>query len=95
MYTLVLTPQVMLNAFVPLPRSAYNPSQGFLLHKLAALFAFVGMILGGVLRVSKDIRDWRVVILPVLIVDVAMLASNYASLRQQGRLSLGAMRSAD
>lgn len=94
-YALLFTPQVMLDAFIPPPQSAYNPSQGFLLHQLAALFAFVAIILGGVLRVSKDIRVWRVVILAVLVVDVAMLTSNYASLKQQGRLSLGAMRSAD
>lgn len=44
---------------------------------------------------SQDIQVWRVVILAVLVVDVAMLASNYASLKQQNRLSLGGMRSAD
>lgn len=94
-YALVFTPQVMLDALAPPPLSAYNPDQGFLLHQLAALYAFVAIILGGVLRISKDIQLWRVVILAVLVVDVAMLASNYASLKQQDRLSLGALRSAD
>lgn len=94
-YALVFTPQVMLDALAPPSLSAYNPDQGFLLHQLAALYAFVAIILGGVLRISKDIHVWRVVILAVLVVDVAMLASNYASLKQQDRVSLGAMRSAD
>lgn len=94
-YALVFTPQVMLDALAPPPLSAYNPYQGFLLHQLAALYAFVAIVLGGVLRTSQDIQVWRVVILAVLVVDVAMLASNYASLKQQNRLSLGAMRSAD
>lgn len=94
-YALVFTPQVMLDAFVPPPLSAYNPDQGFLLHQLAALCAFVAIILGGALRISKDIQVWRVIITAVLVVDIAMLASNYVTLKQQDRLSLGAMRSAD
>lgn len=94
-YALLFTPQVMLDALIPPPLSAYNPDQGFLLHQLAALFTFVGIILGGVLRVSNQIQVWRVVILAVLVVDIAMLASIYASLQQQDRLSLEAMRSED
>lgn len=85
----------MLDALIPPPLSAYNPDQGFLLHQLAALFTFVGIVLGGVLRVSNQIQVWRVVILAVLVVDIAMLASIYASLQQQDRLSLEAMRSED
>lgn len=94
-YALVFTSQVMLDALAPPSLSAYNPDQGFLLHQLAALYAFVAIILGGVLRISKDIQVWRIIILAVLVVDVAMLASNYASLKQQDRLSLGGMRLAD
>lgn len=85
----------MLDAFIPPPLSARNPDQGFLLHQLAAMYTFVAIILGLVLRISKDIQVWRVVILAVLVVDIAMLSSNYASLKQQDRLNLGAMRSAD
>lgn len=94
-YALIFTPQVMLDAFIPPPLSAYDPNQGFLVHQLAALFAFVALILGGVLRISNDIKVWRFIIASILVVDVAMLASLYASLKQQDRLSLGAMRSAD
>lgn len=94
-YALVLTPQVMLDAFIPPPLSAYDPNQGFLIHQLAALFTFTAIILGGVLRASNDIQVWRVVITAVLVVDVAMFASNYATLKQQDRLSLEAMRSED
>lgn len=57
------------------------------------MYAFVAIVLGGGLRVSKDITVWRVIIAGVLVVDIAMLASNYISLNQQGRL--GALRSAD
>jgi hypothetical protein len=94
-YALVFSPQVMLDAFVPAPLSAYNADQGFLLHQLAAMFAFVAIMLGAVLRVSDEIRVWRVVIGGVLLIDIAMLVSIYVSLKQQERLSLGAMRSAD
>lgn len=94
-YALVFTPQVMLEAFVPPPLSAYNPDQGFLLHQLAAMFAFVAVTLGGILRISNEIKVWRIIIAGVLLVDVAMLASLYTSLKQQDRLGLGAMRAAD
>ncbi|KAJ4407285.1 hypothetical protein N0V82_009954 [Gnomoniopsis sp. IMI 355080] len=92
-YALLFTPQVMLDAFIPPPLSAYNPNQAFLFHQLAAMYAFVTIMLGVGLRVSKDINVWRVIIGGVWVVDIAMLASNYASLEQQGRL--GALRSAD
>lgn len=85
----------MLEAFVPAPLSAYNPEQGFLFHQLAVKFAFVAIMLGGALRVSNDIKVWRVIIAGVLLIDIAMLASIYVSRKQQDRLSLGAMRSAD
>jgi hypothetical protein len=94
-YALIFTPQVMLDAFVPPPLSAHNPNQGFLLHQLAAIFAFVAITLGGALRVSREIIVWRVIIAGVLLIDIAMLVSIYVNLQQQDRLSLEAMRSAD
>lgn len=94
-YALIFTPQVMLDALVPATLSAYNPDQGFLFHQLAAMFAFVAIMLGGVLRISNEIKVWRVIIAGVLLIDIAMLASTYVSLKQQDRLSLGAMRLAD
>lgn len=94
-YALVFTPQVMLDAFIPPPLSTYNPDHTFVLHQLAAMFAFVAVALGGVLRVSDQIQVWRVIIAGVLLVDIAMLGSIYVSLEQQDRLSLGAMRPAD
>lgn len=92
-YALIYTPQLMLDAWVPPPLSAYNPDQGFLLHQLAAMYAFVAIALGGVLRVSDDIKVWRIIIAGVMVVDISMLASIYASLDQQGRL--GDLRYAD
>lgn len=94
-YAMILNPQIMLDAWAPPPLSAYNPDHGFLLHQLAALFVFVGLILGGVLRISNDIKVWRFIIASVLLVDIAMLASAYATLKQQDRLSFEAMRSED
>lgn len=94
-YALLFTPQVMLDAFIPPPLSVYNPNQGFLLYQLAAMYAFVAIVLGGGLRVSNDIRVWRMVIAGVLVVDIAILASVYASLKQQGRLEASSMRSVD
>lgn len=92
-YALLFTPQVMLDAFIPPPLSAYNPNQGFLLHQLAAMYAFVAIVLGVGLRVTNEIKVWRVIIAGILVIDVAILASVYVSLEQQSRL--GALRSTD
>lgn len=94
-YANVFMPEVMLDAFVPASISSYNPDQGFLFHHLAALFTFVGIVQGGVLRVTDDFKVWTVINAGILVVDIAMLVSLYASLEQQGRLSLGLMRSGD
>lgn len=92
-YALLFTPQVMLDAFIPPPQSAYNADQGFLLHQLAAMYAFVAIVLGAGLRVTNEIKVWRVIIAGILVIDIAILASVYASLDQQGRL--GNLRAAD
>ncbi|KEY75190.1 hypothetical protein S7711_01631 [Stachybotrys chartarum IBT 7711] len=94
-YTLLTQPEAMLDAFIPASMSTYNPDQGFLFHHHAALYAFVGIILAGVLRVSNEINVWRVVQAAVLVVDVGLLASTYASLKQQDRLDMESMRAAD
>ncbi|CAG8958656.1 hypothetical protein HYFRA_00011497 [Hymenoscyphus fraxineus] len=94
-FAIIFTPQAYLDAFIPPPLSAFNPDHGFVLHQLAAMFTFVAIALGGILRVSHEIKVWRVVIAGILLVDIAMLASAYISLQQQGRLSLGAMRLGD
>lgn len=94
-YTLVFTPQIMIDAFISPSVSVYNPDQEFLVHQLAAMFAFMAITLGGILHVSQDIKVWRVIIAAVLLADIAMLAGVYASLKQQDRLRLDAMRSAD
>jgi hypothetical protein len=94
-YALIFTPQVMLDALAPAPLSAYNPDQGFLLHQLAAMYTFVAIMLGGVLRVSDDIKVWRVITAGVLLIDIAMLGSTYVTLEQQGRLSVETLRSVD
>lgn len=94
-FALIFTPEMILDAFVPASITGYNPDQGFLFHQLAAMFAFIGMMLGGLLRISDDIKVWRGVIWGVLVVDIAMLGSLYASLKQQDRLHMEAMRSGD
>lgn len=94
-YTTIFKPEVMLDSFIPARLSSYNPDQGFLLHQIAALFSFVAIVEGGVLRATNDLKVWRVVNAGVLVVDLAMLASLYVSLKQQDRLSFEHMRGAD
>ncbi|KAH6894744.1 hypothetical protein B0T10DRAFT_481037 [Thelonectria olida] len=61
-YALIFTPEFMLESLVPVTILVYNPDQSFLFHQLAALYAFVGTMLAGVLRVSPDSKVWRTII---------------------------------
>ncbi|KAJ4252976.1 hypothetical protein NW762_010885 [Fusarium torreyae] len=91
-YALIFTPEIMLDGLIPLSMSPYNPDQAFFFHQLAALYAFTAVILAGVLRASSDIKVWRIVIAGVLMIDIAILMSVYASMEQQGRLELSKFR---
>ncbi|QGI69362.1 hypothetical protein CEK26_013319 [Fusarium fujikuroi] len=82
-YALIFTPEFILDGLIPLSMSAYNPDQAFLFHQLAALFAFVAIMLAVLLRVSSDIKVWRVVIGGVLLIDIAILMSVFVSMKQQ------------
>ncbi|KAM5360886.1 hypothetical protein ACJZ2D_013453 [Fusarium nematophilum] len=91
-YGLLYTPEFMLEGLIPASMSVYDPQQSFLFHQLAALYGFVGITLAGVLRVSSDVKVWRVITAGVLLIDLTILASVYVSLEQQGRLGLEAWR---
>ncbi|KAF4946780.1 hypothetical protein FGADI_10984 [Fusarium gaditjirri] len=91
-YALIFTPEFILDGLIPLSMSAYNPDQAFLFHQLAALFAFVAIMLAVLLRVSSDIKVWRVVIGGVLLIDIAILVSVFVSMKQQGRSELSMFR---
>ncbi|KAG7407012.1 hypothetical protein Forpe1208_v013348 [Fusarium oxysporum f. sp. rapae] len=91
-YALIFTPEFILDGLIPLSMSAYNPDQAFLFHQLAALFAFVAIMLAVLLRISSDIKVWRVVIGGVLLIDIAILLSVFVSMKQQGRSELSMFR---
>ncbi|SPJ73209.1 uncharacterized protein FTOL_02939 [Fusarium torulosum] len=91
-YSLIFTPEFMLDGLIPVSMSAYNPDQAFLFHQLAALYLFIGIMLGVVLRVSSDIKVWRVIIGAVLMVDITILVSVNVSMKQQGRSELSQFR---
>ncbi|KAI9899650.1 hypothetical protein N3K66_006111 [Trichothecium roseum] len=84
-YAAIFDSKLMLHSFIPASLSTYNPDHGFLFHQLGALFGFVGLVQGGVLRVSNDTKVWKAIDAAVLVVDFAMLASLYVSLKQQNR----------
>ncbi|KAH7323264.1 hypothetical protein B0I35DRAFT_427386 [Stachybotrys elegans] len=94
-YATLFMPEVMLDSFIPAQMSPYNPDHGFLFHQLAALFSFIAVVQGVVLRITGDIKVWRAVNAGILLVDISMLASLYVSLKQQDRLSLGEIRGGD
>lgn len=93
----VFMPKEMLDALVPPPLPFYlilEWRERYLTYKLAIFYAFQAIITGGVLRISKELRVWRAVVMAVLFVDIAMLASDFANLDQEpGRLSVRDMHS--
>ncbi|KAF4449593.1 hypothetical protein F53441_7160 [Fusarium austroafricanum] len=91
-YALIFTPEFMLDGLIPLSMSSYNPDQAFLFHQLAALYAFVGIMLAFVLRASSDIKVWRIIIAGVLLIDISILLSVYVSMKQQGRSEFAMFR---
>ncbi|PKS08372.1 hypothetical protein jhhlp_005316 [Lomentospora prolificans] len=78
----------LMDALIPSSMSVADPNHAFLFHQLAALYAFLAIVLAGVLRATPDVRVWKTVIGGVLVVDVAILASLYVSLEHQNRLAL-------
>ena len=87
-YGILFAPEFMMDAIIPATMSKPDPDQAFLFHQLAALYAFMVVILAAVLRATSDVRVWKRVIAGVLLVDVAILISMYVSLEHQGRLGL-------
>ncbi|KAH7241525.1 hypothetical protein BKA59DRAFT_478753 [Fusarium tricinctum] len=91
-YSLMFTPEFMLDGLIPSSMSPYNPDQAFLFHQLAASYLLIGIMLGVVLRMSSDIQVWRVIIGAVLLVDITILVSVTVSMKQQGRFELSQFR---
>lgn len=60
-------------------------THGPLLHQAAALFGFLGIIHGVLLRVSPDPKVWKIVQAATLGVDISLLATLCNLLRLQGR----------
>lgn len=94
-YAIIFMPEFMLDGLIPAEMSSVNPDQAFLFHQLAALYAFIAIISAGVLRASPDLKVWRIVQAGILVVDLAIIASFYVSLEQQGRLELAKWRGQD
>jgi hypothetical protein len=89
---LLLTPSIFIQGLVPASIAPYNPDHGFLFHHLAALYGFLALTLGGVLRASRELHIWRIIIFGVWCIDIAVLASQMYSLEQQGRSALSQWR---
>ncbi|KAL2204312.1 hypothetical protein CC79DRAFT_1129087 [Sarocladium strictum] len=81
-----------MDGLIPASMSVADPLHGFLFHGMAALYAFVGLMLAGTLRVTNEMAVWRMVVGGVLGIDVALMVSQYVSIEQQGRMSLERLR---
>lgn len=88
----IVAPQAAWDFVVPEYILAYNDFYEFLFHQSAALYGFVGLILGVLLRVSDDPKVWRVVQASVLFVDISLLIIMPLSYVRQGRAELSAWR---
>ena len=86
------TPAFVSNAFLPEKIQKWNPIFDFTLQQLGGallMLAFIDIVL---LRYTKDVKIWKILQAAVLIYDLSLLYSNYYSLKQQGRLSVSALR---
>jgi hypothetical protein len=84
---LLLSPDFMLSGIAPPPNHIINQHHVFLLHQLAILYLFMGLLMFLVPRTTPDLRVWRVLIGCVLFVDVSLVISTLVTLRDQGRLA--------
>ncbi|KAH6680077.1 hypothetical protein F5X68DRAFT_212564 [Plectosphaerella plurivora] len=91
-YGILYNREFIMDGLIPASQSVANPDHGFLFHQLAALYGFVGFMLAATLRATSELKVWRVVVAGVLGIDLALLASLYVSLEQQGRLGVEHMR---
>lgn len=89
--TCVFSPATILESAVPPSIEPYSPvSHGPLIHQAAAVYGFMGIMFGVLLRASPDPKVWRIVQAATLGVDVALLAIVYNVLRLQGRTDIKA-----
>jgi hypothetical protein len=87
--TCIFAPAMILETVLPPSIEPFNPmSHGPLLHQSAALYGFMGVIFAVLLRASPDPKVWRIVQAATLGVDLALLATMYALLKQQDRLDV-------
>jgi hypothetical protein len=88
-------PNSMMEAWCPPELATRQPMHDFVLHQLAGLFAFLGVIITVLLRYTSDIGVWRIVQAGILAVDVTIVVSMVYSLGQQGRLDPSVWRGMD
>ena len=88
----IFTPNDALEMLVPGPLPPVDALQSALLHQAAALFGFMGIMFGVLLRASSDPKIWRIVQAATLAVDVSLIATMFAGLEKQGRLDTAEWR---
>jgi hypothetical protein len=79
------TALLMLHPDAPLTPSILESA---LLHQVALLFGFMGIICAVLLRASSDTRIWRIVLAGVLAAEVCWIAAGLVCLERQGRLNV-------
>lgn len=88
--TCIFSPATILETAIPPSIEAYSPlSHGPLLHQTGALFYFLAVIYGVLLRMSDDPQVWRIVQSATLGLDLGILATLWNALRMQGRSGVG------
>lgn len=92
----ILRPSIILETSIPSSIVPYNTmSHNPLLHQSAALYAFMAIIFGVLLRASSDIKVWKIIQFATLVVNCGLLVTMWAILKSQGRLDLSEWRDRD
>jgi hypothetical protein len=75
-----------------IPNSTRNPQHDMLFYQMAGNMLSIAVLDTFLLRYTADIVVWKIVQCAVWVVDVTMLWGIYEALRDQNRLSVGALR---
>lgn len=91
----LFTPDKVLDAYIPSTLSRRDPAHFMLFQQLAANLLMVAFLSVVLLRYTADVKVWKILQASILLVDLALLYSQWDAIGKQGRLSLDGMRAED
>ena len=94
-YMYFVTPDEVINAFIPISMAPRNPHHDFLTQQVGGALLMLAILTSTLLRYTEDVKIWKILEAAILVYDFALLYVSYYALSQQRRLSIGALRVED